>query len=270
MITIVIPLIAAHRGSSGGNIPCNSEAAFKAALNQGADIIELDVSVSSDKKLFVFHPGKEFAYLRNPVFLGLVPSYQIRKKRLLNADKTKTQEKILSLDDALELLKDKCIVNIDKFWTAPKQIAACVGRHNMQDQVIIKTSVNKRRLDACAEIAPDLPFMPILKSRDGFDELFKSKRLNLIGAEVCFTDDSAEIASDEFIAYLHKNNLKIWGNAIVYDYRDVLSGGHTDDIAVTEDAHYGWGWFAEKNFDIVQTDWVFLMKKYFESLSKQI
>ena len=36
-------LIAAHRGSCGGNIPCNSLPAFQIALNYGADIIELDV-----------------------------------------------------------------------------------------------------------------------------------------------------------------------------------------------------------------------------------
>ena len=40
------PLLAAHRGVTGGNIPCNSEAAFRAAIAQGADIVELDVSLS--------------------------------------------------------------------------------------------------------------------------------------------------------------------------------------------------------------------------------
>lgn len=261
-----IPLIAAHRGSAGGNIPCNSEAAFIAALNQGADIIELDVSVSLDKKLFVFHPGKEFAYLVNPTFLRLVPSSAIKKKHLLNMDKTLTQEKILTLDDSLELLKNKCIVNIDKFWTAPKEITDCVRRHNMQEQVIIKTPMKKRYIDECESVAGDLPFMPIIKSRNGFDELFESKRLNLIGAEVCFTSENSPLVSDEFISYLHKNNLKIWGNAIVYNYKDVLSAGHCDDVAVTGDMDYGWGWFAEKGFDIVQSDWVFQIKKYFDSL----
>lgn len=265
-----VPLIAAHRGSCAGNIPCNSESAFKAALNQGADIIELDVSVSIDRKLFVFHPGKEFAYLRNPMFLGLVPSYQILKKRLLNMDKTKTQERILTLDDALELLKNKCIVNIDKFWTAPDKITDCIKRHNMQEQIIIKTSMKKRYIDACSEIAPDLPFMPIISKRENFDELLNSKRLNLVGAEILFTDDNDEIVSDEFIDFLHKNNLKAWGNAIVYNYKNILSGGHTDDTAITADMDYGWGWFVEKGFDIVQTDWVFQMKKYFESLHEQI
>ena len=37
-------IIVAHRGSSGGNIPCNTMAAYEIALRQGADMIEADVS----------------------------------------------------------------------------------------------------------------------------------------------------------------------------------------------------------------------------------
>ena len=57
-------LIAAHRGACGGNVPCNSSAAFKAAVNAGADIIELDVDSSSDGELFIQHPGMERVHLR--------------------------------------------------------------------------------------------------------------------------------------------------------------------------------------------------------------
>ena len=51
-----LPLIAAHRGVCGGNIPGNTLEAFEAALAQGAGVIELDVSQSADGELFVFHP----------------------------------------------------------------------------------------------------------------------------------------------------------------------------------------------------------------------
>ena len=36
-------LVAAHRGTSGGNIPPNSIAAFDIALKEGADILEMDL-----------------------------------------------------------------------------------------------------------------------------------------------------------------------------------------------------------------------------------
>ena len=39
-------LVAAHRGTWMGNIPCNTIMAFNTALAEGADIIELDLSRS--------------------------------------------------------------------------------------------------------------------------------------------------------------------------------------------------------------------------------
>ena len=52
-------LIAAHRGSFGGNIPCNTIASYEIALKQGADIIEVDVEMGGDGKLYIFHPTME-------------------------------------------------------------------------------------------------------------------------------------------------------------------------------------------------------------------
>ena len=50
-------LIAAHRGASGGNIPCNTLAAYEIALRQGADIVEIDVAISAEGGHYVFHPA---------------------------------------------------------------------------------------------------------------------------------------------------------------------------------------------------------------------
>ena len=52
-------LVAAHRGVSGGNIPCNTLPAFEGALRQGAHILEADLTVSRDGEVFIFHPGQE-------------------------------------------------------------------------------------------------------------------------------------------------------------------------------------------------------------------
>ena len=48
------PLIIAHRGYSS-NYPENTLAAFKAAVDIGAHMIELDVSLSEDRQLVVIH-----------------------------------------------------------------------------------------------------------------------------------------------------------------------------------------------------------------------
>ena len=46
-------LVVAHRGACGGNIPCNTMAAYEIALKQGADMIETDISRSKDGKLLI-------------------------------------------------------------------------------------------------------------------------------------------------------------------------------------------------------------------------
>ena len=49
-------LIVAHRGVSGGNIPCNTLAAYEIALRQGADMIEIDVEMSATESSSSFIP----------------------------------------------------------------------------------------------------------------------------------------------------------------------------------------------------------------------
>ena len=259
------PLIAAHRGVSGGNIPCNCEAAFKAALYQKAEIIELDVSVSRDSELFVFHPMKESAHLNSPKLIRLLKADSVKKRRFINQDNDDTEQRVMTLDEAFELLKDKCIINIDKFWTAPKLITDCVRRHGMEEQVIIKTSDSEKDFKMVEEIAPELPYMAMVKRKDEASEKLLKRKLNFVGIEAIFETDDDEVISDEHIEWLHKNSLAIWGNAIVYDYRAIIGARHTDDVAITGDPDYGWGWYKDKGFDIIQTDWAGAVRHYFES-----
>ncbi len=257
------PLLAAHRGVSGGNIPCNSEAAFRAAVAQGADIVELDVSLSCSGSLFVFHPGMEPAHLGTKRLLRVRSDRSIAGLRFVNQDNTRTTEGILTLDDALELLKGQCLVNLDKFWSAPEAIADCVRRHGMQEQVLIKTGAAEGDLKKVEAVAPDLPFLAIVREKDDVSERLLGRSLRFCGVEALFKTDDAPVVSDEHIAWLHKNGLCIWGNAIVYNYKDVIAAAHTDDAAVTGDPDSGWGWYWDKGFDIVQTDWLLAAKTYY-------
>ena len=44
-------------------------ASYEIALKQGADMIEADVSVSGDGKLYLFHPMKEMAHPMGQILL---------------------------------------------------------------------------------------------------------------------------------------------------------------------------------------------------------
>lgn len=262
-------LVAAHRGVAGGNIPCNSLQAFQIALNQGADIIELDVESSLDGELFIQHPGMEKVHLRLGDSIKNYPASVVEEFYLSNCDLTRTDQHIVRLEEALRLLKDKCIVNIDKFWNYPEQIAALVRKLHMEDQVIIKTSNKSKYLDDVEKYASDLAYMAIVKEEDTTYEEIKKRNINYVGVEVVFEKETAPVAQKEYIDFMHKEGKLIWANAIVYNFKDVLAAGHTDDISLAEDPQKGWGWIADKGYDIIQTDFLLPCRQFLEQTGRR-
>ncbi|MBP3918812.1 MAG: glycerophosphodiester phosphodiesterase family protein [Clostridia bacterium] len=262
-------LLAAHRGVSGGNIPCNTLAAYEIALRQGADIVEIDVSVTKDHQLYVFHPGMEPSHLRSQNYLKDLCAEEVDALRFVNQDGVYTTDIVSRLDDVLALIKGRAFVNIDKFWTAIPEITDAVRRHGMQNDVIVKTSADTKWFDMVEEIAPDLPYMPIISDTDNCTEALLKRKINFIGAEVLFKTEDAQTAQQEYIADMHKKGLLLWANAIVYNYKAVLTGGHSDDVSLTKNPDDGWGWLADRGYDIIQTDWTLAAKLYLDENNKR-
>ena len=263
-------LIAAHRGTAGGNIPCNTIQSYEAALLQGADIMEIDVSVSKDRKLFVFHPGMEPAHLHSSRYIKDMTADEVAQLRFVNQDGTPTECPVSTLDEIFDLFKNRCFINVDKFWTAIPEITDCIRRHGVQDQVIVKTSPKEEWFKQIEDYAPELPYMPIIQSNDKITDMLLKRKLNFIGAEVLFDKDDEETASDEYIEKMHKHGLLLWVNAIIYNYKKQLSAGHSDDVSIIGKMDDGWGWLADKKFDIVQTDWMLPIREYYKGRGMKV
>ena len=246
-------LLVAHRGAFAGNIPCNTIAAYEAALRQGADMIEIDLNYTADGKLVVFHPKMERAHLG---FSGNINEYDwdfVKQLRYINVDRGVTQFGLNTLDEVLEQFKGRCYINIDKFWVKPREIAQIVRRHGMTDQILGKTSVKPQYLDIVEAYCPDIPYMAVVKSEEEI-AVARPRKINYVGTEVLFREDTSPLCSPEFIEQHHKDGLLVWCNSIVYNYRDVLAGGHSDDRAFLGDPEGSWGWIADRGFDLMQTD----------------
>ncbi|MBE5783749.1 MAG: glycerophosphodiester phosphodiesterase family protein [Clostridiales bacterium] len=256
------PLITAHRGISCANIPGNTRIAFEAALCQGADMIELDVSNAADGELFIFHPGMERIFLGLDKRLYELSSEEIRKLRFLNYDQVITDYPLMTLDEALEMLKGRCYINIDKFWDNPEAICRVLRRHDMMDQVLVKAPYSENVVNALKEIAPEIPFMLVTKNEDPYSEMLQKSGIHYVGAEVLFKEEDAPVASQEYIASMAAKKLIVWVNAIVYNYKTVLAAGHNDDISISGRADEGWGWLLDKGFHIIQTDFPLQLRHY--------
>ena len=258
-------LIVAHRGVSGGNIPCNTLAAYEIALRQGTDMIEIDVEMSADGKLMIFHPGMEPIHLWCAERLTRMTAEEISHLRYVNFDRNPTQFGIATLDEVLEQFGNRCLINVDKFWGHPKEIYEAIRRHGMIDRVVVKSALNEKVLSVLEEVAPDVPFMPIVRDTHPEHENLMRRKINYIGAEVLFREESAEVASPAFLDRMHRDGKLVWVNAIIYNYREQLSAGHSDDRSLTGDPADGWGWLAKHGFDLIQTDWPLMMREYLES-----
>ena len=260
-------LICAHRGFSGADIPCNSMAAFKAAIISGADMIELDVTKSIDGNYFVFHPGMEHAHLRKKKLISTMRSDKVKKLRFVNQDDCPTDFGINTLEEVFDYLRGKCYINVDKYWTDIPGITGCIRKCGVEKQVVVKTAIKDRYIKELLKYAPDLMFMPIVRHKDDITDDLIAKGINCIGAEVLFEKDDEPVASDEYIQRMHNKGLIVFGNAIVYNKNDVIAAGHSDDNSFVISPDYGWGWLADKGFDIIQTDFCPLVSKYLSERS---
>jgi len=108
------PLIIAHRGTSAW-APENTLAAFKLAVEQGADGVEFDVRLSKDGRAVVIHDSSLERTAGLPLRVADLTSEELAKvdvgswfnaRHPRRADRAYRNETIPTLEQVLELLKD--------------------------------------------------------------------------------------------------------------------------------------------------------------------
>lgn len=106
-------IVIAHRGASA-YYPENTMSSFRAAVEMGADMIELDVLLSKDNIPIVFHDEKLNAKTNGK---GFVKDYTLLELKGLDAgswfDLKFKNERIPTLREVLEFCKDKILVNVE-------------------------------------------------------------------------------------------------------------------------------------------------------------
>ena len=254
--------VAAHRGTSGANIPCNTIPAFDIALKGGASILEMDLFKSADGEIFIFHTGKEPYQLNKDIDLTQLNSNEIRQLSLINVDFNATHWGINTFDEVLEHFKGRCILNLDRIGTCIPDVIKVVERHNMREQILLKNEPIPGILKIIEELAHDYMFMPIYMEEDTASEMIERMNINYIGAELVFKTEQSPVVQPEYIEKMKRNGKTLWGNAVLYNYMIPLSAGHTDDVSLIETPDKGWGWLVDHGFDIIQTDWTYQCCKY--------
>lgn len=118
--------VAGHRGDSY-NYYENTMTAFKMAIENGADMIETDVRLSSDGHLVLMHDDKVD---RTTNGHGYVRDMSLEELRTLNCGDSHNYERIPTLKELFELVKDTNItLNIEiKEYLSDGRCEECIER----------------------------------------------------------------------------------------------------------------------------------------------
>lgn len=127
------PLVAAHRGLSAA-APENTLAAFRLALEAGADVLELDVHLTRDDRVAVIH---DRTLQRTTTGNGRVRNYTSTEIAVFDAgswfDHRFASERVPMLDEVLRLARDRCWVNVElKSHLVSRESPAQVVHHVLE------------------------------------------------------------------------------------------------------------------------------------------
>ena len=157
------PLNVGHRGASAA-APQNTLAAFRKAVELGADGVELDVQLSADGAVVVIH---DFTVDKTTNGTGRVADKTLAELKALDAGSRFSPqfagERIPTLAEVFEAIDGRLMVNVE--LKAPSQnwntalvapVLEIVRRYGMQAKVIF-SSFNPHVLYAMKQLAPDIP-----------------------------------------------------------------------------------------------------------------
>ena len=156
------PVIFAHRGASA-HAPENTLSAFNLARKMGANAIELDVQLTSDQAIVVFH---DTTVNRITNSTGRINDLSLSALKNLNAGHAYgsafENEKIPTLANVFTELTDFPFFNIElKNLSSPSDdlpdlVANLIKIHQKEDRVLI-SSFNPTALRKFHKISPDIP-----------------------------------------------------------------------------------------------------------------
>jgi len=156
------PVLLAHRGASA-HAPENTLNAFKLAVNQGASAIELDVQLSADDKVVVFHDSTAE---RTTNGSGKIRHRTLNYIKSIHAGAAFgtafPDAKVPTLDEVFNELDTNIYLNIElknqrsPFDSLPEKVAKIIRKHHAKNRVLI-SSFNLVALYRMLRLLPSVP-----------------------------------------------------------------------------------------------------------------
>ncbi|MGP8154341.1 MAG: glycerophosphodiester phosphodiesterase [Smithella sp.] len=206
--------IIAHRGASA-YYPENTLPSFEGAIAMGADMVELDVRLTSDKEVVIFHDEN---ISRCTDSRGRIADHTLASLKKLDAgswfDKNFTNTRIPTLAEVLGICKKKIAVNIEIkeeavskmfFGGIEEKCLKIVEQSGMREHVVFssfdpRALMHLKQIDNTATVA-------VLFEKKLYGSKLPSNIMELVGADA-FNCSSKEL-NKKWIVNTKLNNIPV-------------------------------------------------------------
>lgn len=246
-------LAAAHRGQ-WRTAPENSLAAIDGSIEDGAEIVELDVRVTQDDVPVLMHDetvDRTTDGSGRVEDLTLQQVKQLRLKDGLGGDDAEiTDAQVPTLAEAMEVLRGRAMINLDKGWPFREQILQVLEETDTVDHGIFKGSPTVDEAEDFMAANPDIYYMHIVGDDDAGQAFAFDEEHQPVAVEVTFDSVDDPQAQPEYLERLEQQG-RVWLNSMWGS----LAGGHTDEGSLRQDVELGWDPLVDDFYaSIIQTD----------------
>ena len=258
-------VVVAHRGD-WRNYPENSIPAIESCIRMGVDVVEIDLKLTKDSVLVLSHDRT-----LNRCTTGSGPISDYTYEEILNFDLKaghgigRPGIKIPTLREALEVCKDRIVVNVDQGYDYYDLVLQVTEELGVTDQILIKSGKPLSDVKAKMEEHPrNMMYMPVVTAAPAAQMTvfngYIDEEKPLLAYELCFGElnDDVRTAARRIL----DDGSKLWVNTIWAS----LCGGYEDDAAdAADDPDTVYGPILDLGTSIIQTDRPELLIRYLDS-----
>lgn len=261
-------LIAVHRGAWGGNIIENTLPSFRISLEEGGDMFECDLSISTDGDLYCFHDGYEQRLLGRSENIKTMSSAEIDDLIYMNSIGDVSCFHVTKFEEVPKTFCHGELYNIDRAWDYLPQVDEILQNYpDAIHQALIKTHVKEEYLEFFQNCPRKYMYMPIARTMDDVRKALSYTNINLVGIEILAKKETDDLFLEENVRWIQEQGLFVWVNTLNLSgmERTLLYAHLDDDTAMLGNPDASWGVLLERGIDVIQTDWPGALCRYREN-----
>ncbi|CAJ1187822.1 glycerophosphodiester phosphodiesterase family protein [Companilactobacillus nantensis] len=256
-------LIVVHRGSHGGNVIENTSDAVKVSQLQHADMIEIDISMSTDNDFFIFHDGGEERLLNETRNIQELSTAEINSKHFRNALGETITKSVETFDYFYDHINHDVLLNIDRSWDYWDTFLPELDRYEaMREYFILKSPVKREYLEKLNNHSVQYLYFPIVTSVEDLEILADYPNLNIIGFEIIENKPQFTLINAPELDKYRNGDYMFLGNSIKLNDKTDLFGKLDDNLALLSGVDWSWSRILNFGINTIQTDWPDILNDY--------